>query len=236
MAPVGIKPPSLGRTDTNNPQRGFTNPAPLVSPPLPSPTTSQKSNILTLSPPPHQTESAREARKSFFCDLCQKGYSRINELETHESSYDHTHRKRRKDLDAMQRDPNAASKAREAERRADERAGVAVMKPLALGSGGGGGGGGFKKGGFRSAFGAVGGGVKKEGAGEVAVKREEDGGVGVKKEEAEKEERMMVDVEEVTNLGEDESDSEGLDYDYYRPRRCEECAECVEWEESADEG
>ncbi|KAK3058411.1 hypothetical protein LTS18_011355, partial [Coniosporium uncinatum] len=195
--------------------RGFANPAPL-------------------------TESAREARKSFFCTLCQKGYSRINELETHESSYDHTHRKRRKDLDAMQRDPNAASKAREAERRADERAGVLAMKPIQLASGGAGGGvsgGGFKKGGFRNAFAAVGGGggsLKKENAGNAAVKKEEDGSVSVKKEE--KKESMMMDVDEVTNLGEDESDSEGLDYDYYRPRRREECAECAEGDDSEDEG
>jgi hypothetical protein len=40
-----------------------------------------------------QTESAREARKSFCCDLCQKGYSRINEFEAHEGSYDHQHKK-----------------------------------------------------------------------------------------------------------------------------------------------
>ncbi len=40
-----------------------------------------------------QTESAREARKSFHCDLCNKGYGRINELEAHESSYDHLHKK-----------------------------------------------------------------------------------------------------------------------------------------------
>ena len=40
-----------------------------------------------------QTESAREARKSFYCDLCQKGYSRVNEFEAHEGSYDHQHKK-----------------------------------------------------------------------------------------------------------------------------------------------
>lgn len=40
-----------------------------------------------------QTESAREARKSFYCELCGKGYSRMNEFETHEGSYDHLHKK-----------------------------------------------------------------------------------------------------------------------------------------------
>lgn len=39
------------------------------------------------------TESAREARKAFYCDLCQKGYGRITEFEAHEGSYDHLHKK-----------------------------------------------------------------------------------------------------------------------------------------------
>ena len=47
--------------------------------------------FLLINPP--QTESAREARKSFYCELCQKGYSRINEFEAHEGSYDHQHKK-----------------------------------------------------------------------------------------------------------------------------------------------
>lgn len=40
-----------------------------------------------------QTESAREARKSFYCELCGKGYARMNEFEAHEGSYDHLHTK-----------------------------------------------------------------------------------------------------------------------------------------------
>lgn len=40
-----------------------------------------------------QTESAREARKSFYCELCSKGYARMNEFEAHEGSYDHLHKK-----------------------------------------------------------------------------------------------------------------------------------------------
>jgi hypothetical protein len=31
-------------------------------------------------------------------DLCHKGYARINELETHESSYEHLHNRRLQDL------------------------------------------------------------------------------------------------------------------------------------------
>ena len=40
-----------------------------------------------------QTESAKEARKAFYCELCAKGYGRINDFEAHESSYDHLHKK-----------------------------------------------------------------------------------------------------------------------------------------------
>ena len=61
--------------------------------------------------PQATTESAREARKSFFCtliaatatkcdllttrqgELCQKGYARMNDFEAHERSYDHSHTK-----------------------------------------------------------------------------------------------------------------------------------------------
>lgn len=46
-----------------------------------------------LTNPPSQTESAREARKSFYCELCGKGYARMNEFEAHEGSYDHLHTK-----------------------------------------------------------------------------------------------------------------------------------------------
>ncbi|KAK8195102.1 uncharacterized protein BKA78DRAFT_309121 [Phyllosticta capitalensis] len=52
------------------PPRAFTNPAPL-------------------------TDSAREAAKNFFCELCNKGYKRHNEFEAHISSYDHQHKKER---------------------------------------------------------------------------------------------------------------------------------------------
>ncbi|KAI9781254.1 MAG: hypothetical protein M1816_002437 [Peltula sp. TS41687] len=91
------------------PPRGLTNPAP-------------------------KTESAREARKSFFCELCQKGYSRMNEFEAHESSYDHQHKKRLKEMKQMQRDPLASSKARRAERKADEKSGLRsiTIKPVKL--------------------------------------------------------------------------------------------------------
>ncbi|KAE8352685.1 hypothetical protein BDV28DRAFT_134649 [Aspergillus coremiiformis] len=109
--------------------RGFTNPAP-------------------------KTESARSALSSFTCTLCNKSYSRHPEYEAHISSYDHQHRKRLQDLKQLSRDPNAAEKARRAERRTDAEAGLRVIDTkgsTAVGTGAGSGGG-FKKGGFKSSF------------------------------------------------------------------------------------
>lgn len=61
--------------------------------------------------PSAQTESAREARRQFFCELCNKGYARSNEYDAHLSSYDHTHRQRMKDMRALTRNPTAAVRA-----------------------------------------------------------------------------------------------------------------------------
>ncbi|GAM42211.1 C2H2 finger domain protein [Talaromyces pinophilus] len=114
--------------------RGFTNPAP-------------------------KTDSARSALSSFTCTLCNKSYSRHPEYEAHIGSYDHQHRKRLQDLKQLSRDPNAAERARKAERKADAEAGlvrVDTTTASAAAAGttttGGGGGGGFKKGGFKSSF------------------------------------------------------------------------------------
>ncbi|KAL1965432.1 hypothetical protein VTN77DRAFT_5688 [Rasamsonia byssochlamydoides] len=111
--------------------RGFTNPAP-------------------------KTDSARSALSSFTCTLCNKSYSRHPEYEAHISSYDHQHRKRLQDLKQLSRDPNAAERARRAEKKADAEAGLRVLDndslPATGGGSSGGGGGGFKKGGFKSSF------------------------------------------------------------------------------------
>ncbi|EFX04837.1 c2h2 finger domain containing protein [Grosmannia clavigera kw1407] len=124
---------------------------------------------------PAQTASAREAMRSFFCDLCQKGYSRMNEYEAHLSSYDHSHKQRLKDMKAMVRDPAAADRARRQEAKATDA--VISIKLSADGGtvggsldGSGSGGsstalgnsgagfkkGGFRKGGFKSAFATTG--------------------------------------------------------------------------------
>ncbi|KAJ5219763.1 hypothetical protein N7468_008967 [Penicillium chermesinum] len=112
--------------------RGFTNPAP-------------------------KTESARAALSAFTCSLCNKSYARHPEYEAHIGSYDHQHRRRLQDLKELSRDPNAAEKARRAERKADEQNGLTVIdtpnadtsNTLNKGKGG------FKKGGFKSSFAAV---------------------------------------------------------------------------------
>ena len=63
---------------------------------------------------------------------------------------------RLKEMKKMQRDPLASTKARKAERRADEKSGLITIKPVKLDSqpaSSSAAGGGFKKGGFKSAFG-----------------------------------------------------------------------------------
>ncbi|KAL2058135.1 hypothetical protein ABVK25_001753 [Lepraria finkii] len=153
--------------------------------------------------PAPKTESAREARKSFYCDLCQKGYSRVNEFEAHEGSYDHQHKKRLKEMKQMSRDPRAADKARKAERRADEKSGAITIKPLSLASSDTKPSSGFKKGGFKNAFGSV--------------------------DDEEKDEKRGLKAEvkiEGFNVREQEAESESDDdYDRYDPRRPTGCGE-----------
>ncbi|KAF7191960.1 G patch domain-containing protein 8 [Pseudocercospora fuligena] len=81
--------------------------------------------------PQAATESAREARKSFFCELCQKGYARMNEFEAHEGSYDHQHRKRLMEMRKLTKDPSAAARARAAEERQNAESGLkSISVPL----------------------------------------------------------------------------------------------------------
>ena len=124
----------------------------------------------------------------------------------------------------MQRDPLASSKARRAERKADEKSGLITIKPVKLdaqpvtaatataivGGGRGGGGSGFKKGGFKSAFAGDGGStvtdtvsVEGEGSGEVDERGESRG-------DGEREKGKAELVEE--------SDTEDEGYEMYDPR------------------
>lgn len=62
-----------------------------------------------------------------------------------------------RDLKQLSKDPNAAERARRAERKADEKAGLLVVenKAPAPADRGGGAGPGFKKGGFKSSFASI---------------------------------------------------------------------------------
>lgn len=108
--------------------------------------------------PPAQTAAAKEAQKSFYCTLCAKGYTRMNDYEAHLSSYDHSHKQRLKDMKAMVRDPNAGARARKAEAKADGLVTIklndngSVQTASSSASGGGFKKGGFKKTGFKSAM------------------------------------------------------------------------------------
>lgn len=79
----------------------------------------------------------------------------MNDYEAHLSSYDHSHKQRLRDMKVMTRDPNATSRARKAEAKAD---GLVSIKIDGSAGGNGSGGaagfkkGGFKKSGFKSAF------------------------------------------------------------------------------------
>ncbi|KAF2398256.1 hypothetical protein EJ06DRAFT_558110 [Trichodelitschia bisporula] len=161
--------------------RGFTNPAP-------------------------KTESAKEARKAFFCELCQKGYSRMNEYEAHEASYDHQHTRRLRDLKQMQRDPKGA---RRAERKADEMSGLITIKPLKLESEKTGPKAGFKKAGFKSAFAPVNPPAAVAAAAAAEEKRLPD-------KPGKPAPQSVVD---------EESDTEDEDYEHYDPRIHTGCEE-----------
>jgi len=152
--------------------------------------------------PAASTASAKAARSAFFCSLCQKGYSRQNEFEAHESSYDHTHKKRLKEMKEMQRQVVQPKK--------DEKGPLVQIKlggagkPTAASSSGTGGG--FKKGGFKNAFG-------------VPEELTE-----AKKEKEEDVETRVESVREVPLNKEAEVDSDATDEeDYYDPRRPTGC-------------
>ncbi|KAI0105378.1 hypothetical protein F4776DRAFT_475967 [Hypoxylon sp. NC0597] len=114
--------------------------------------------------PPAQTSSARAALQSFYCELCSKGYSRMNDYEAHLGSYDHSHRQRMKDMKQMVKDPTAGARARKAEAKADGLISIKLGGDSNSTATGGGGfkKGGFKKSGFKSAFTPIGGAVDDE--------------------------------------------------------------------------
>ncbi|EXJ81037.1 hypothetical protein A1O3_07325 [Capronia epimyces CBS 606.96] len=132
--------------------------------------------------PPANTQSARQARSAFFCSLCQKGYSRMNEFEAHESSYDHQHKKRLKEMKEMQR--QVQPKKEEKGPLMQIKLGTAIKSSTA-------GGGGFKKGGFKNAFAAV------EDEGIVKTEKKDGGDDPVdKKQEVDDEDSDVTDEDD----------------------------------------
>ncbi|KIW08503.1 hypothetical protein, variant [Verruconis gallopava] len=102
--------------------------------------------------PAPKTESAREAARTFYCELCTKGYARMPEYEAHLSSYEHTHNQRRKDAKQFHKNPFGQKDASKNEERDKKAAGMTSVKMDSSTSGTSGKlGGGFKKGGFKSA-------------------------------------------------------------------------------------
>ncbi|KAF5531212.1 G patch domain-containing protein [Fusarium bulbicola] len=157
-----------------------------------------------LTLPSAQTASAREAQKSFYCQLCSKGYSRMNDYEAHLSSYDHSHKQRLKDMKAMVRDPTAGSRARKAEAKADGLISIKLPGQETATGGGGFKKGGFKKSGFKSAF------TKVEGSGSAATTTE-------KPKPASTLEPAPVNPGLQKNLS-PESDTEDEGYEVYDPQ------------------
>ena len=111
----------------------------------------------------------------------------------------------------MQRDPLATSKARKAERKADEKSGLITIKPVKLdsqptsikGSG-------FKKGGFKNAFG---GGEEEKLGGDNAEKQKSEGGL---KQVSGGTEGMKTNDEPVESDTDDE-------YEHYDPNHPTDC-------------
>jgi hypothetical protein len=145
--------------------------------------------------------------QSFYCELCSKGYSRMNDYEAHLSSYDHSHRQRMKDMKQMVKDPTAGARARKAEQKADGLISIKLGEAGTGNSGAGGAvaaGGGFKKGGFKksgfkSAFGSV---------TDIDDGSTKDGAAA---NNLVKEKKILDDA--------DESDTEDEGYEVYDPRK-----------------
>jgi len=123
----------------------------------------------------------------------------MNEFDAHESSYDHQHRKRLKDMKEMQRQVQTSGRK--------EEKGPLMSIKLGGSSKSSGGGGGFKKGGFKNAFAPAG--------PDEEIKKEEDDSDGafVKKSEGVEDEKQIED---------EDSDITDQD-DYYDPRKPTGC-------------
>jgi len=124
----------------------------------------------------------------------------MNEFEAHESSYDHQHRKRLKDMKEMQRQVQTSG-------RKEEKGPLMSIKLGGSSTKSGGGGGGFKKGGFKNAFAPAG--------GDEEVKKEDDDADTV----FAKKSAVVDDEKPIEDEDSDITDQE----DYYDPRKPTEC-------------
>jgi Zinc-finger double-stranded RNA-binding len=157
-----------------------------------------------LTLPPASTTSAKAFRSAFYCDLCSKGYSRQNEFDAHESSYDHQHKKRLKEMKSMQKQAQQPPRGKEEKGPLVQikLGGVTADDGAAGAIGGSARKGGFKKGGFKSAFGFA------DDEGQTEVKKAEDV-VG------------MGDAQD--KVAQDQDSDLTDDEDYYDPRKPTDC-------------
>jgi hypothetical protein len=125
----------------------------------------------------------------------------MNEFEAHESSYDHQHKKRLKEMKEMQRQVVQPKK--------EEKGPLVQIKLGGAGkSAGAGAGGGFKKGGFKNAFAST--------EDEAEAKKDQDSAAeaAVKVESA-----QDIEMTKEEDLDSDLTDQE----DYYDPRKPTGC-------------
>lgn len=163
--------------------------------------------------PRAQTDSAREAQRSFFCELCNKGYSRMNDYEAHLSSYDHSHKQRLRDMKQMVKDPAALARARKQEKQAEGLVSIKLGDGEAATSNGGGGfkKGGFKKTGFKSAFVPV-----STTGGATTQDQEQESSMEPSAKRLKQDEYEVKPVAPISELVESDTEDEG--YEMYDPR------------------
>ncbi|KAJ8103114.1 hypothetical protein POJ06DRAFT_63062 [Lipomyces tetrasporus] len=152
----------------------------------------------TANPAP-RTEAAKQALKNFYCELCQKGYSRMDEYENHTNSYEHQHRKRFNELRQMQKDTASIQQRREREAKESGMRAIALdsVNVTAFSST-------SKSAGFKS----IGGGFRR-----VGTDRKQDAG------KAATDQAVGSKSRSATTKSVDESDSESDgEYEHYDPR------------------
>lgn len=130
----------------------------------------------------------------------------MNEFEAHESSYDHQHKKRLKDMKEMQKQvQNAGRKEEKGPLMTIKLGGSSSKSSTATGGTGGG----FKKGGFKNAFGPV------DDVSETTKKEDEESGTASGKQPSSIFKDEMVALEQDSDVTDDD--------DYYDPAKPTGC-------------